>query len=162
MNWIKILNSPFKPFKLKWYIGKIAVGVPYFLPRRWVNSKEKPGYMESIPLKVGFSYCGLGWKTKWTPTDYRHEYNPVLSFVFFGYQIAVTVVDPHFSYWECWLYYERNTDKSKSQTERIIQCMKEKPNIWISYEDGKGVKNDCYKYILKKKYLKISNLKLDI
>ena len=38
---LKALNSPFKPFKLKWYIGKIAIGTPYFFPRKWVDLNEK-------------------------------------------------------------------------------------------------------------------------
>jgi hypothetical protein len=154
MNWIKIINSPFKLFKLKWYIGKTAIGVPYFLPRKVVKSKTKPRYLEFKPLKVGFSYCGLGWKTKWFDTDYRHEYNPVFSFVFFGYQIAVTVVEPDHTYWETWLYYERNTDKSKSQLERLLQCMDNVKNIWVKYDGDKQIKTNHYNFILKKKYLK--------
>ena len=38
---LKALNSPFKPFKLKWYIGKISIGSPYFFPRKWVDLNEK-------------------------------------------------------------------------------------------------------------------------
>ena len=41
LKFLKALNSPFKPFKLKWYIGKIAIGTPYFYPRKWVNLTEK-------------------------------------------------------------------------------------------------------------------------
>jgi len=37
-TFLKALNSPFKPFKLKWYCGKIAIGTPYFFPRRWVKA----------------------------------------------------------------------------------------------------------------------------
>jgi len=154
MNWLKILNSPFKPFKLKWHVGKIEIGVPYFFPRKTVKSKTKPGYLEFKPLKVGFSYCGLGWKIKWSDTDYRHEYSPVFSFVFFGYQIAVTVVEPDHTYWETWLYYERNTNKNKSQLERLLQCMDNVKNIWIKYDGDKQIKTNHYNFILKKKYLK--------
>jgi len=35
-EYIKAFNSPFKRPKLKWYFGKIAIGTPYFYPRRWV------------------------------------------------------------------------------------------------------------------------------
>ena len=31
---LKALNSPFKPFKFKWYIGKIAIGTPYFFSKK--------------------------------------------------------------------------------------------------------------------------------
>jgi len=190
MNYWKVLFSPFIPFKLKWYIGKTAVGVPYFLPRKWVKAthemahkaaleeiqrfedwnKRNPNYVRNIrpyedyyneklryrfpvPLKVGFSYCGLGWKTKWD--DYRFEYSPTLSFVFFGYQIAITVFVPNpDAYWEAWLYYERDTDKSASNLSRILECMEKYPMNWIRYEGDKEIKINYYTKVLKKKYLK--------
>ena len=104
----------------------------------------------AVPLKVGFSYCSLGWKTKYD--DFRHEWNPVLSFVFFGYQIALTFGSPYGShYWEPWLYYEYRTDKTKSKRERIEQCRKEAPETWTSSSEGTI---DYYERILKPKYLK--------
>ena len=36
-SFLKVLNSPFVGLKLKWYIGKIEHGTPYFLPRKWVK-----------------------------------------------------------------------------------------------------------------------------
>jgi len=169
------------------------VGIPYFLPRKWVKAtpelaykaasdeierqeqwnklnpehareikligelfQEKLKYRFAVPLKVGFSYCGLGWKTKWTSEDFRHEWNPVLSFVFFGYQIALTAYSPYHShYWEPWLYYEYATDKTKSKRERIEQCRKEAPQTWTSSKYGEEpVTTDYYTKILKSKYLK--------
>jgi hypothetical protein len=155
LAFIKALWSPFKPFKLKWYCGKTAIGTPYFYPRRWVKDLEKPGYQKAISKKIGFDFIGLGWKTKWSNTDYRFEWYPLLSFVFFGYQIAVIVNAPHSSnYWESWLYYERDTDKSKSKKERIEQCKLEFSQKYTShYSDGKKEIIDYYKLILKKKYL---------
>ena len=192
-RWIKALFSPFKPFTVKLYCGKTQVGVPYFLPRKWVKatpklrrkaaldkikSEEKwnklnpkyareiksfdelyedyKNYTFPIPLKFGFSYCGLGWKTKWSEDDFRYEYGPVLSFVFFGYQIALMVgfkdkeaVD---AYWECWLYYEYRTDKTKSKRERIEQCRKEAPQTWTRHSGEKKETIDYYERILKSKY----------
>ena len=111
--------------------------------------EEKKNYKFAVPLKVGFSYCSLGWKTKYD--DYRHEWNPILSFVFFGYQIALTFYSPYGShYWEPWLYYEYRTDKTKSKRERIEQCIKEAPETWSSND----VVTDYYELILKPKYLK--------
>ena len=151
-RWIKALFSPFKPFKVSFYAGKTRVGVPYFYPRKTVKSKTKPGYLEFKPLTVGFSYCSLGWKTKWSDTDFRHEWSPVFSFVFFGYQIALTIYSPYSShYWEPWLYYEYATDKTKSKRERIEQCRKEAPETWVSSAEGTV---DYYERILKPKYLK--------
>jgi hypothetical protein len=118
--------------------------------------QEKLKYRFAVPLKVGFSYCSLGWKTKWSDTDFRHEWNPVFSFVFFGYQIALTIYSPHRShYWEAWLYYEYATDKTKSKRERIEQCRKECNQTWTVYTRGdeEGM-IDYYEFILKPKYLK--------
>jgi len=155
LRFLKALNSPFKPFKVKLYAGKTRIGVPYFFPRKWVKDKDKPGYLKAVPLKVGFSYCGLGYKTKWSDIDYRFEWAPVLSFVFFGYQIALIVqaVEQH-NYWTSWLYYEYNTDKTKSKAERIKQCREEFPQIWTRYSGDKKETIDYYNLILKKKYLK--------
>lgn len=176
-TWIKALFSPFKPFKVSFYVGKTQVGVPYFFPRKFVKFTEEDiqnamqkhrdnknyvqhldnklyemykGYTKAVPLKVGFSYCSLGWKTKWTDTDFRHEWNPIFSFVFFGYQIALTIYSPHHShYWESWLYYEYATDKTKTKRERVAQCRKEHNQTW-TWGDKKI---DYYELILKSKYL---------
>jgi hypothetical protein len=108
-------------------------------------------YSKAVPIKVGFDWCSLGWKTKWTDTDFRHEWNPVFTFVFFGYQIALTVYSPYRShYWEAWLYYEYATDKTKSKRERIEQCRKEHSQTWTVA----GGEIDYYEHILKSKYLK--------
>ena len=156
LKFLKVLNSPFKPFKFKWYIGKIAIGTPYFYPRKWVKLSEKEieekalekynkldqfqkdkvtleqykqyyrGTKKAIPKKIGFDFVGLGWKIKWSSTDYRFEWSPLISFVFFKWQIAVIFQAPEKShYWTSWLYYEYNTDKTKSKAERIKQCREE-------------------------------------
>jgi len=154
LKWLKVLNSPFKPFRVRFYAGKTQIGVPYFLPRKWVKDKNRPGWRIPVPLKVGFSYCGLGWKTKWTDTDFRYEWGPVLSFVFFGYQIALMIGHKHSShYWEAWLYYEYATDKTKSKRERIEQCRKEFNQTWTVSSMGKEEVVDYYQHILKNKYL---------
>ena len=183
LRWVKALWSPFKPFKVSFYAGKTQVGIPYFYPRKWVKFTREDAlekatkvsqmsgsiyfgkdpntmvdefmrYTKAVPLTVGFSYCSLGWKTKYD--DFRHEWNPIFSFVFFGYQIALTVYSPYHShYWESWLYYEYRTDKTKSKRERIEQCRKEAPQTWTSYRhDEEPVTTDYYTKILKPKYLK--------
>ena len=187
-RWVKAMFSPFKPLTIKWYVGKIAVGIPYFFPRKWVkftkeDALEKAtkvtqmsgsiyygkdpntlidefmGYTKPVPLTVGFSYCSLGYKTKWTSTDFRYEWPPIFSFVFFGYQIAATigpaVPNAASHYWECWLYYEYATDKTKSKRERVEQCRKEFPQTWTwSSKDKPSETIDYYERILKSKYLK--------
>jgi hypothetical protein len=184
LMFLRTYNSPFKPLKLRWYCGKISKGVPYFLPRKWVkftykdclkNAKEHlekhpqsselipfdklidsyKGYSKAIPLKIGFSSCSLGWKTKWSDTDFRHEYNPVYSFVFFGYQIAVTFYSPHDShYFEPFLFYYFATDKTKTRYERIADCRKRFPQTWSThYSNGVKETVDYYNLILRSKYV---------
>ena len=190
-EWVKILNSPFKLPKVDFYAGKTQIGIPYFLPRKFVKAtnrtatiaaleeiekqkswndlnpkyarkiksfeelfSEKLKYRFAEPLTIGFSYCGLGYKTKWNDTDYRFEWNPVLSFVFFGYQIALTIYSPYQDhYWTSWLYYEYATDKTKSKRERIEQCKKEFGQKWVRSKDDKDETIDYYECILKRKYI---------
>ncbi len=150
--YLKAFYSPFKRPSLRWYFGKIAIGVPYFLPRKWVKHPEKPGYKMAVPRKFGFDHCGLGYKTKWTSTDYRYEYSPVLSFVFFKWQIAVTVWTEYpDSYWTAFLFY---TYKTKgTQRERIEQCKKEFPLMFTRSTPGKPKERvNYYDLILKDKY----------
>ena len=154
-EFLKTYFSPFKPLKLNWYFGEIAVGTPYFLPRRWVKNKEKKGYLTSVKKIIGFDFVSLGWKQKWSDTDYRFEWSPVWSFVFFKWQIALTFIAPEKDhYWECWLYYTRNTDKTKKTKERIEQARKEFPCVWTTYGKNSKEETICYwNIILKEKWL---------
>jgi hypothetical protein len=192
-DFLKVYNSPFRNPKLRLYIGKVAVGTPYFFPRKWVKAtperatkaalqeiddvikynersseykrtvksfddlfNEKMRYNYAEPKKIGFDFVSLGWKTKWTNTDYRFEWSPIWSFVFFKWQIAITFIAPEVHhYWECWLYYSRNTDKTKSMNERIEQARKEFPCVWISTKDGIEEKICYWDLVLKPKYLNI-------
>jgi len=194
-RWIKALFSPFTPFKVKWYVGKTQVGIPYFYPRKWVKAtnrrateaaleeierqkkwnelnpeharkiksfeeifQEKMKCSFAVPLKVGFSMCGLGWKTKWDEYDFRHEWNPIISFVFFGYQIAITFYHPHHShYWESWLCYEYRSDKKKSKRKRIAFCRRKSPQTWSRGFGEDKVITDYWDLILKTKYQRKTN-----
>lgn len=150
---LKILFSPFKRFRLKFYAGKLRLGVPYFFPRVWKKSKTNSETKIPVPKIIGFDLCGLGWKTKWTDTDYRFEWNPVLSFVFFKWQLAVSVVvDNPDEYWTAFLYYNYNTDKTKSKKERINQCKKEFPLMFTVWSNGEDKIVNYYEIILKSKY----------
>ena len=181
LRWIKVLWSPFKPFKVSFYAGKTVIGTPYFFPRKTVKFTEEDiqnamvkhrdnknyvqhldsklydmykNYNKFVPLKVGFDWCSLGYKTKWSDTDFRFEWNPVFTFVFFGYQLALTVYSPYYDhYWTSWLYYEYATDKTKSKRERVEQCRAEFNQTWKSYSGGKEEIIDYYERILKSKYL---------
>ena len=187
-DYLRAYNSPFKPLRLKVYCGKIALGTPYFFPRKWVKgtpalavksavrkmretrnwNKLNPTYarretpfrelydrslssLHPVPKKIGFDFVSLGWKTKYD--DYRFEWSPMISFVFFKWQIAVTFVAPHeIHYWEPWLYYTRETKGTTA--ERIAQCRKEAPQTWTRHSgDGTKETTDYYNLILKKKWL---------
>lgn len=191
-SFLKSLFSPFKPITIKFYIGKVSIGTPYFLPRKWVKAtpklahkatleeikktesfnqrnpnhvrkikdydeiyREKLTYTFAVPKKIGFDFVGLGWKTKWSRSDYRFEWAPIWSFVFLKWQIAVLFIAPEEShYWEAWLYYERNTDKSKTKKERIKQCMNDFSLKYTVYKGGNKEHVDYYKSVLKERYLK--------
>jgi hypothetical protein len=195
-TFLKTYFSPFKPLKLKFYIGETAIGTPYFLPRVWKKAtpkqateaalkeierikqyNERNSYVDGFeprmikpfkdyynsklesqfqsPKKIGFDFVGLGWKIKWTDTDFRFEYSPTWSFVFFGYQIAIIFYTPEQDqYWESWLYYELETDKTKTRKERVKDMRKNFSQTWTSTIDGKATTVDYYNVILKKKYIK--------
>lgn len=155
-EFISYFNTPFVRPKLKLYIGKIAVGTPYFYPRRSIKDPDKPGYLKFIPKKIGFDIVDLGWKTKFG--QFRFEWSPVISFVFFKWQFAITILAPEKDhYWESWLYYQHKTDKTKTKSERIIQCQKEYPQNWTRTFKGEKTDINFYDTILKKKY-RLKNL----
>lgn len=191
-EWMKVYFSPFKPIIPKLYLGKVAIGCPWFLPRRWVKAtperahkatedyikreesynKMNPSYARTIkpyneiledkmkcsysePKTIGFDFVGLVWKTKWRSDDYRHEWNPRWSFVFFGYQIALIFAPENDShYWESFLAYSRETDKSLSWRERVVDCRKRYPQTWTQYSGEEKITTDYWNVIIKEKYLK--------
>jgi hypothetical protein len=57
-------------------------------------------------------------------------------------------------YWESWLYYELETDKTKTRKERVKDMRKNFSQNWIAKIDGKATTVDYYNVILKKKYIK--------
>jgi hypothetical protein len=194
-EWINILNSPFVRPRVNIYIGKVAVGTPYFFPRRLVKPNAKqadelaaekiadaerfnernakndyrrrvPTFEEAraevmrgrifVPRRIGFDFVGLGYKTKWSDTDYRFEWSPCWSFVFFKWQIALTFTGPRGeaasfdSYWTSWLYYTNNTEGTIE--ERVAQCKKDYPQTYtVSNGETRSTVN-YYDIVLKKKY----------
>ena len=56
-EFLKVYNSPFKPIIPKLYIGKVAVGTPYFFPRNWVKSNScisKRIYFKNNEIRTKF------------------------------------------------------------------------------------------------------------
>ena len=157
----EVINYFFSPFvrpKIRFYFGKTKIGLPYFLPRRVVKDPDKPGFNKFVNKKIGFDFCRLGWKTKWSDTDFRYEWAPIFSFVFFGYQIAIILwVEHPDHYWESWLYYHKITTKSKTVRERVDECIENFPQIGYPFKSGTTLssdenKTDYYQLILKKKW----------
>lgn len=150
-TFLKVFLSPFKRPKIGFYFGPVKYGVPMFFPRKWIKNKDKSGYLKTISKKFGFDFVNLGWKTKWSSTDYRFEYSPIWSFVFFKWQLAITFKVPKTDhYWECYLYYTHQT-KGKV-IDRIKTAKKEYPCIWIKYFRGNKITVNYWDYILKDKY----------
>lgn len=111
---------------------------------------DKMRCLYSVPKKIGFDFVPLRWKTKWTSKDFRQESNPVWSFVCFGYQIALIFRPEHdIHYFECWLFYNYATDKSKSTKERIQQARKEFPCVWTQHSNGEKITKDYWNVIIK-------------
>jgi hypothetical protein len=106
----------------------------------------------SVSKKIGFDFIPLGWKTKFG--SYRHEWNPRISFVFFKWQIAVTMVPQHdMHYWESWLYYTRETKHIAKTTEaRLALCRKKAPQTWTKHTTIEEQTTDYYDLILKNKW----------
>ncbi len=148
LEFLKVLNSPFKPLRLSFYFGDIQRGVPYFLPKGMWNVHFVP----------------LGYKTKWSNTDYRFEWSPALSIVLFGKQLHIKIEpkikkDNNFSfyedsYWSCWLVYEYHTDTTLSKEERLKHTMEIYPCIWSHSNGEKTTVENHYYYILKNNYKK--------
>ena len=51
-EFISYFNSPFKRPKLKFYLGKVAIGTPYFYPRKTVKDPDKPGRLKFVDKKI--------------------------------------------------------------------------------------------------------------
>jgi hypothetical protein len=180
-EWMKVYFSPFKPPIPKFYIGKVAIGTPYFYPRVWVKATpekarkaaleqieriEKYGhktrsfdeiYQEKLrcvfhePKKIGFDFVPMRWKTKWKDTDYRYESPAIWSFVFFKWQIAVTFCAVEAYHF--WEAYLYYSRNTKGSTrDRIKQARKEFPCIWKSTRDGVETTTCYWGLILKNKF----------
>lgn len=142
-DFLKIYFSPFKRPIIHVYFGPIKIGVPIFLPRK----------------KIGFNFVGLGWKTKWNESDYRYEWPPVWSFVFYKWQIAIIFLAPiefHDPYWTAWLYYRFNINHDLLSTRLQVETLiKEFPLIYKIFRSNPEPKSENINYyfqILKSKY----------
>lgn len=127
--------------------------------QEWIKNYAKT-HTKPVPIKYfGWHFTTLGWKTKWS--DYRFEWSPSLSIVIFGKQLFILIL-PNIEkykdiikidcYWESWLNWEYNTNKTKSKEERFKELVSKHSNTWGSEQNGW---TDYYYHILNKKYLKL-------
>ena len=182
----KLINSPFKFPKIKFYLGAVKYGTPYFKPRKavrftmeeskakaeeFINDKKSvwfgedldkitnlhnSKYLKFVDKKVSFDIVRLGWKYKFG--SIRFEWNPMFSFVFFGLQFCIFIAPKNdSSYWESWIYYNEHTDKNKPTLERLKQCIEEAPQRWTMYNNGNKSSVNYYDLNLKTKWLKQLN-----
>lgn len=129
---------------------KIPILADYLLKLREYTRSKK-----AVSKKWGVDLVGHGWKTKFT--QYRHEFNPMLSVVGFNRQFCIYVglkgdglVND--CYWEAWLYYKYETDKTLSKEERLKQVFEKYSCTWGNPD--KGYTNYYYQ-ILRKKYINL-------
>ena len=135
----------------------------YMKDKTWEHYKR---YTKPVPIKYfHWHFTTLGWKTKWE--SYRFEWSPSLSIVIFGKQLFITILpnmrkDIMFNkefikmdcYWESWLHWEYDTNKSLPLEERLRELISKHSNGWGSPKEGY---TDYYLYILKEKHLPLYN-----
>lgn len=135
MNFLKVYTTPLQRPNIKFYIGRRRVGTPIFYPRK----------------RIGFKSWDLGYKTKWTSDDYRFEWDPGFSFVFFDFQIAVAFTHDHPShYWEGFLYYHFDTEGSVE--DRLKWAIKGFPMIYYRSDKSGKYYVSYWDKIVKRKY----------
>lgn len=147
-GWMSIFFSPFRVPIPIFYIGKLAIGTPYMLPRVWRKS-EDDRYMTHSPRKIGFDFVPLGWKHKYDRIEF--EWNPVWSFVFWKLQIAVVWYLDGLE-WKSFITYKELTDRKNSVMGRIKEARSLDPNVWIT---GDGIKEDWFIKSLRKSWKNI-------
>lgn len=159
----EVLNSPFIGLKFKFYFGKIAFGTPYFYPRRFVKDKKLGGYKTVQSKYFKIDLISLGYKTKWSPDDFRFEWSPAFSLVLLNKQLHIAILPKldkksycFDEYWELWLYYKYYTKgtieerlKQLINFDSGIRCLSG-TNEFGHYEK----KFNVYNEILKKKWIK--------
>lgn len=173
---VSIYRSPLKKPKIKVYFGKIQIGTPYFLPRKWVKHTHKTAVEEAKRLyhsstnkrdfieiynylmkckyakSVKWLYLKcicLGYKIKWD--EYRFEWPPMISFVILNKQLFITFTtgEDDDVYYEMYLNYKYMTKGSKKERRKQLINMY-KNDLTYYGPDNKEI-NYLEKYL--KKYI---------
>lgn len=139
MNFLKVYTTPLQRPKITFYVGRRRIGMPYFVPKKL----------------IGFTRCRLGYKTKWTSDDYRFEWNPGFSFVFFDFQIAVSFTHKFpAQYWEGFLYYHFETEGDTE--ERLRWAISGFPMIHSASDGENRYIVTYWDKIVRKKYVDLA------
>lgn len=124
------------------------------------------GKERRIPKKFGFDIISWGWKTKYD--DYRHEWNPGLSIVFFNRQLSLMIHPFHKNhpcmddqYWEGFLWWGDSKNPKhyghKPSIEERLRWIQEQDSCTLGHKepgDKEYTWTNYYYDILKKKYHK--------
>ena len=79
LSYLGVLFSPFSLPTLRIYFGKINVGVPYFLPRKWVKYTKQEAIEEAIENNVDEVE-----ETTWNNEEDYQNYEPADILGLFG------------------------------------------------------------------------------
>ena len=182
LSFLKVLNSPFRGLKLKWYFGEIKHGTPYFLPRKWVKYNEEDckealakdlernwkwvegrtwdyykKTRKAVPIKYfGWQFTTLGWKTKWD--DYRFEWSPSISIILFGKQLFIEIlpkinIDKHMVALDCYWEAWLTYEYRTDKTKHKDERLIELYDIYsCSWGSPERGYVDYYPFVLKEKY----------
>lgn len=141
LQFLSVLNSPFKGLKLKWYFGDAINGTPY-------------------EVKWGIRCCSLGYSIKWPDDFFRYDYPPRMTITFFGKQLCIDVlpntpIDCEREYWDAWWNYRNKTNKKTSTPVRLNDLFNNLSLTWVrlSGKNNDKIETDYYPYVLKKKYV---------
>ena len=75
---LKAFVGPFKLPKVKFYFGKIEVGTPYFLPRKWVKFSHKDCVAKAEKYKEKCRAHSVIMRVDWSkPEYYKNHMKPV-------------------------------------------------------------------------------------
>jgi hypothetical protein len=80
-EFLKVYFSPFKPPKLKFYFGKVAVGVPYHTPRTWKKATPQRAVDEAVKeMRRIREHNSKEGNYKLTELSFRELYDRCLSY----------------------------------------------------------------------------------
>ena len=181
-GYLEIFNTPFIKPKIKVYFGDVSIGIPYFLPRKWVKLTKKEAIesakeeleRENIKLYYkdkSFDYIvksklgtkkavdkkfGFNFCTLGWKTkwdDIVFEYEPRISFVAFKKQLVISLRAPIDFRDVYWEAYLNYKSCTKILSKQERIYILTK-NYSCTWRNSEKEYTNYYYLILKEKYLK--------